>query len=93
MKAIWNGKVIAESGRTIEIEGNRYFPRSAVNNEFLEESSHTSHCSWKGDAHYFTLNVDGERNENAAWYYPDPKEKAREIKGMVAFWKGVKVEE
>ena len=93
MKAIWNGKVIAESGRTIEIEGNRYFPRSAVKNEFLEESSHTSHCSWKGDAHYFTLNVDGERNENAAWYYPDPKEKAREIKGMVAFWKGVKVEE
>ena len=93
MKAIWNGKVIAESGRTIEIEGNRYFPRSAVNNEFLEESSHTSHCPWKGDAHYFTLNVDGARNENAAWYYPDPKEKAREIKGMVAFWKGVKVEE
>ena len=93
MKAIWNGKVIAESGRTIEIEGNRYFPRTAVNNEFLEDSSHTSHCPWKGEASYFHINVDGNINENAAWYYPEPKEKAREIKGMVAFWKGVKVEE
>ncbi len=93
MKAIWNGKVIAESEKTVIIEGNKYFPRTAVNDKFLEESSHTSHCPWKGEASYYTLNVDGDRNENAAWYYPEPKPRAEEIKDMVAFWKGVKIEE
>ncbi|WP_017731710.1 DUF427 domain-containing protein [Nafulsella turpanensis] len=93
MKAIWNGKVIAESERTLEIEGNRYFPASSVKDEFLKESSTTTTCPWKGEAHYYHLEVDGAENKDAAWYYPNPKEKAREIKGMIAFWKGVQVQE
>lgn len=89
MKAIWNGTVIAESDRTIEIEGNPYFPPSSVKDEYLEISNKTTTCPWKGEARYYNLNVDGSVNENAAWYYPEPKEKAREIKGMVSFWNGV----
>lgn len=91
MKAIWNGKVLAESDRTFEMEGNQYFPRTAVNDEFLIESPKTTICPWKGEARYFTLRVDGTENENAAWYYPEPKDAANQIKGMVAFWKGVSV--
>ncbi|MEM6955726.1 MAG: DUF427 domain-containing protein [Myxococcota bacterium] len=91
MKATWNGTVIAESDDIVEVEGNAYFPRSALNEAFFEESSHTTICSWKGTASYLSVVVDGQRNDNAAWYYPAPKEKAQHIEGRVAFWKGVKV--
>ena len=91
-KAIWQGKVLAESDRTIEIEGNQYFPPDSINREYFLESSETSNCPWKGKANYYTLAVDGEKNENAAWYYAQPKEAAEEIKNYVAFWKGVEVE-
>lgn len=93
MKAIWNNQVIAESERTIEVEGNRYFPASSVKEEFLKESTTRTTCPWKGEAGYYHLEVNGEKNKDAAWYYPDPKEKAREIKGMIAFWNGVQVKE
>lgn len=89
MKAIWNGHVIAESDETVEIEGNHYFPPSAVKNEYLQQSPNTSVCPWKGEARYYNLEVDGSRNENAAWYYPEPKHEANVIKGMISFWKGV----
>ncbi|MDB5245512.1 MAG: hypothetical protein JWN90_617 [Parcubacteria group bacterium] len=96
MKATWNNKVIAESEETIEIEGNQYFPPASVNREYLEESATTSVCPWKGLAHYYTIVVDGERNEDAAWYYPEPKDGSVEKVGKdftsyVAFWKGVQV--
>ena len=91
MKAIWNGHVIAESDDTVVVEGNHYFPRAAVDSSVLVESSHTSVCPWKGTASYFSLNVGGETNENAAWYYPEPKEAAKQIEGRVAFWKGVEI--
>jgi len=92
MKAVWNGKVIADSDQTIIIEGNHYFPPWAVNRDFLEQSDFTTICRWKGEAHYYNIVVGSERNENAAWYYPEPLEKATNIKNYVAFWKGVKVE-
>lgn len=91
MKAIWNGEVIAESADTVVVEGNHYFPRSAVRDEFLESSDTTTVCSWKGTANYCTLNVGGTRNPDAAWYYANPKEAAAQIKGRIAFWKGVSV--
>jgi uncharacterized protein (DUF427 family) len=91
MKAVWNGKVIAESADTIVVEGNHYFPLDSVNRALLEPSSHTSVCPWKGTAKYYSLSVDGERNADAVWYYGEPKEAARQIKGRVAFWKGVNV--
>jgi uncharacterized protein (DUF427 family) len=93
MKAIWNDRVIANSQDTVIVEGNHYFPLAAVEAAFLEPSSHTSVCPWKGTAQYYSLNVDGERNVNAAWYYAEPKEAAHQIKGRVAFWKGVRVTE
>jgi uncharacterized protein (DUF427 family) len=93
MKAIWNGEVIAESDRTVEIEGNQYFPPSSVKEEFLEASPKTSTCPWKGEARYYHLHVDGSDNENAAWYYPEPKKEASEIKGMIAFWNGVQIKD
>jgi uncharacterized protein (DUF427 family) len=91
-KAFWGGKIIAESNATVVVEGNRYFPPDAVKKQFLAPSSHTSMCPWKGTAHYYHLEVDGLRNENAAWYYPVPKAAAAEIKDRIAFWKGVRVE-
>jgi uncharacterized protein (DUF427 family) len=91
MKAAWKGTVIAESPDTVVVEGNHYFPLASVNPALLEPSSHTSVCPWKGTANYYSLNVNGERNVNAAWYYPDPKQAAAQIKGRVAFWKGVSV--
>jgi uncharacterized protein (DUF427 family) len=91
-KAIWGGKVIAESNQCVVVEGNQYFPLDSVKKEFLKPSSHTSVCPWKGTAHYYTLEVDGMQNANAAWYYPEPKPAAAEIKDRVAFWKGVRVE-
>jgi uncharacterized protein (DUF427 family) len=91
MKAIWKGTVIAESADTVVVEGNHYFPLASVDAARLEPSTHTSMCPWKGTASYYTLKVDDERNLNAAWYYAEPKEAARQIKGRVAFWKGVSV--
>lgn len=91
-KAIWGGKTIAESKATIVVEGNQYFPANAVKKEFLKPSNHTSICPWKGTAHYYHVSVNGMQNENAAWYYPDPKPAAAEIKDRIAFWKGVRVE-
>ena len=91
MKAVWKGAVIAESEDTVVVEGNHYFPISSLRSEYLEPSAHQSVCPWKGTAQYYTLQVAGDRNVNAAWYYALPKEAARSIKGRVAFWKGVAV--
>jgi uncharacterized protein (DUF427 family) len=91
-KATWAGKTIADSNSTVVVEGNQYFPPEAVGKEFLKPSSHTTVCSWKGTAHYYHVEVDGLKNENAAWYYPEPKAAAAEIKDRIAFWKGVKVQ-
>lgn len=91
MKAIWNGQVIAESEDTVVVENNHYFPREAVLSEFLADSSTHTTCPWKGVASYYTLQVDGKNNVDAAWYYPDPKPAASQITGRVAFWKGVQV--
>lgn len=91
MKAIWNGTVIAESNETEVVEGNHYFPPAAIASEFIEPSSQTSVCPWKGTAHYYDVVVDEERNAGAAWFYPEPKEAANNIRGYVAFWKGVTV--
>lgn len=90
-KASWNGEVIAESDDTVVVEGNHYFPREALREGFFEDSDHTSVCPWKGTASYLHVVVDGERNENAAWVYPDPKPAAESIQGRVAFWRGVEV--
>jgi uncharacterized protein (DUF427 family) len=93
MKAIWNNQVIAESDDTIVIENNHYFPAGSVKKEFLEDCTTHTTCPWKGLASYYHLNVEGQKNENAAWYYPEPKEAAAQIKDYIAFWKGVKVTE
>jgi uncharacterized protein (DUF427 family) len=89
--ARWNGAIIAESDGTVVVEGNHYFPRETVNADYLEDSSTTSVCGWKGTAHYHSLVVDGKTNADAAWYYPEPKDAAREITDRIAFWKGVEV--
>ena len=91
MKAVWNDKVIAESTDTVVVEGNHYFPPESLKKDYVQSSSHTSVCPWKGLASYYTLNVDGKTNTDAAWYYPEPKSAAQQIKGRVAFWKGVNV--
>jgi uncharacterized protein (DUF427 family) len=89
--AMWNGKVIADSGDTIVVEGNHYFPPDSVDRSALRESDRTSTCPWKGSASYVDIVVDGEVNPAAAWFYPEPKPAAREIAGYVAFWRGVEV--
>ena len=91
-KAIWKGAVLAESNQTVEIEGNQYFPPGAVRREHLQLSAEHTVCPWKGTASYYDVVVDGTRNPNAAWFYPDPKSAARQIKDHVAFWRGVRVE-
>jgi len=93
MKALWNNQVIAESNDTVVVENNHYFPKSSVKAEFLKDSNTHSTCPWKGLASYYTLEVDGKQNPDAAWYYPEPKEAAANIKDHVAFWKGVKITE
>ncbi len=93
MKAIWNNEIIAESDDTIVVEGNHYFPADAVKKEFLKPSDTHTTCPWKGLASYYTLQADGRTNEDAAWYYPEPKEAAKEIKNRVAFWRGVEVKQ
>jgi len=93
MKAIWNGKVIAESDATVVVEGNHYFPAAAIDRALLANSDTSTHCPWKGDASYYNLVVDGQTNADAAWYYPDPKSAAEDIRDRVAFWRGVEVTE
>jgi uncharacterized protein (DUF427 family) len=91
MKAIWNGTVVAESDDIVKVEGNAYFPRAALRSDLVAESTLTSTCPWKGEAHYLSLVVGGKTNENAVWTYPAPKPAAAEIKDRVAFWKGVEI--
>jgi uncharacterized protein (DUF427 family) len=91
MKAIWNGQVVAESDDIVKVEGNAYFPAASLNTGYVKESATKSNCPWKGTASYYTLAVNGAENKDAAWYYPEPKQAAAEIKGRVAFWKGVTV--
>jgi uncharacterized protein (DUF427 family) len=91
MKAVWNNQVIAESNETINLENNEYFPVEAVNQDFLVPSETHTTCPWKGEASYYTLEVAGKRNPDAAWFYPNPKSAASQIKNYVAFWKGVQV--
>ena len=92
MRAVWNGVTLAESDDTVEVEGNAYFPRESLNTDHFVDSQHTSVCPWKGTANYLTVTIDGQRNENAAWYYAEPKAAAKQIRGRVAFWKGIRVE-
>lgn len=91
-KAIWEGAILAESSLTIEVEGNQYFPPDSIKSEYLKPSNHHSTCPWKGLASYYDVEVNGKRNANAAWYYPEPKPAAKKITGHIAFWKGVRIE-
>jgi uncharacterized protein (DUF427 family) len=91
IKAVWNGEVIAESDNTVVVEGNHYFPLESVRAEVLQASPTHSTCPWKGEASYYSLSVGGQTNKDAAWYYPAPKDAAKQIAGRVAFWKGVQV--
>jgi uncharacterized protein (DUF427 family) len=91
MKAIWKGAVIADSDDTVVVEGNHYFPPSALKREHFQPSAHTTVCPWKGTASYYSVTVGGDTNRDAAWYYPDPKPEAESIRGRVAFWRGVEV--
>ncbi|MEM6397657.1 MAG: DUF427 domain-containing protein [Bacteroidota bacterium] len=90
-KAVWQGQVLAQSDDIVTVEGNAYFPAESINKEFFTDSKTTSYCGWKGDAKYYNVEVDGQSNNDAAWYYADPKPAAEEIRGRVAFWKGVEV--
>lgn len=92
MQAIWNGCVIAESDDTVLVEGNHYFPASALKREYISFSNHKTSCAWKGQASYYSLMVNGELNTDAVWYYADPKPEAQAVRDRVAFWKGVKIE-
>ena len=89
MKAIWNGEVVAESEQTVVVEGNHYFPETSLKTQYFVSSPTHTTCGWKGVASYYTLAVGGAQNKDAGWFYPDPKEAAKNIKGHVAFWKGV----
>lgn len=91
-RAIWNGAVVAETQKFETVEGNVYFPPEAIKREYFKPSETHTTCGWKGEASYYTLEVAGQRNADAAWYYPDPKPAADNIKGYIAFWKGVTVE-
>ena len=91
MQAVWNDTVIAESADTVVVEGNHYFPPDSVHSQFFKPSTTTSVCPWKGTASYYTLDIDGKQNPDAAWYYPETKQAAENIRGRVAFWKGVEV--
>ena len=91
-KAIWNGAVLAESDRCEVVEGNQYVPADSLNMEYFKPSSTHTTCGWKGVASYYNIEVNGEINKDAAWYYPEPKDAAKKIKGHIAFWRGVKVQ-
>jgi uncharacterized protein (DUF427 family) len=93
VKAIWNGTMLAESDQTIVVEGNHYFPPDAIKEEYFQESSNHTICSWKGVASYYDVKVDGKTNNNAAWYYPSPQPAAEKVSGYIAFWHGVDVRE
>ncbi|MEM9326203.1 MAG: DUF427 domain-containing protein [Bacteroidota bacterium] len=93
MKAYWNDTLLADSDDTVVVENNHYFPADSLNKEFFKESATNTVCPWKGQASYYTLEVDGKENKDAAWYYPTPSELAKAIKGHVAFWKGVEIKE
>lgn len=92
MKAIWNNTVIAESNETLVVENNHYFPAESIKKEFFKNSETHTNCPWKGQAHYYSLVVDGKENSDAAWFYPEVSELAKGLKDRVAFWKGVTVE-
>lgn len=92
MRATWHDAILAESDDTIVLEGNHYFPRAAMRDEYFRPSETHTTCPWKGEASYYDITVDGEVNKDAAWYYPEVKDAAKQIKGRVAFWKGVKIE-
>jgi uncharacterized protein (DUF427 family) len=91
-RAIWEGTVLAESNEGVVVENNYYFPAESLNQQYFEKNDAMSGCPWKGTAHYYDVVVDGKRNPDAAWYYPEPKAAAEEIRGKVAFWRGVVVE-
>ncbi|WP_034259492.1 DUF427 domain-containing protein [Altibacter lentus] len=91
MKAIWNNTIIAESENTVVIENNHYFPPDAINTRYFTKSETHTHCPWKGEAFYYTIEVNGQTNKDAAWYYPKTSPAAKPIEGYVAFWKGVEV--
>lgn len=91
VKAVWNDNVIAESDQTIIVEGNHYFPPEAVDRSFLVESEKTTVCPWKGQASYYDIKVGDQVNQDAAWYYPEPKKAAENIQNYVAFWRGVEI--
>lgn len=93
MKATWNGVVLAESDNTVVVEGNHYFPPETINKEYFQSSDNHTTCPWKGQASYYTIVVNGEENRDAAWYYPSPSDAASQIKGHLAFWKGVEISE
>ena len=93
IEAVWNDQVIAHSDQTVMVEGNHYFPAEDVDPTLLVKSDTTTFCPWKGTAHYYTLELEGERLEDAAWYYPEPKPEAAQIRGRIAFWNGVEVDE
>jgi uncharacterized protein (DUF427 family) len=92
MKATWNGTVLAESDATEVVEGNHYFPRDSVKMEYFTPTDHHTHCPWKGDASYYTIEIDGQKLENGAWTYPEPKDAAKNIENYVAFYPKVSVE-
>jgi uncharacterized protein (DUF427 family) len=91
-KAIWNGTILAESDKCEVVDGNQYFPADSINKQYFKDSNTQTTCPWKGVASYYTVEVDGQQNKDAAWYYPEAKAKAKNIEGYIAFWKGVKVE-
>lgn len=90
-KATWNGATLAQSDRTIVVEGNHYFPSEDINQEYFQSSNTHTSCPWKGQASYYNVVVDGQENKDAAWYYPEAKERAKNIEGYIAFWRGVTV--
>jgi uncharacterized protein (DUF427 family) len=92
VRAVWNGIVLAESDETKVVEGNHYFPPESINREYVRQSQYHTVCPWKGQASYYDVEVDGQTNRNAAWYYPTPSDAARQIRDHVAFWNGVKVQ-
>lgn len=93
MKAIWNGQVLAESEHTIVVEGNHYFPEDAIRTDYFSASDKRTFCGWKGEAHYYDVEVGGKTNPAAAWYYPEPMDEAQHIRNRVAFWNGVQITE
>lgn len=92
MKALWNNTILADSDQTVVVEGNHYFPADAIKREYFQSSDTRTTCPWKGEASYYDIVVDGKVNKDAAWYYPNPKPAAKQIKDRVAFWRGVKIE-